>query len=338
MSVTIKDVAAKAGVAISTVSLALRDSHRLKAETRARVQRVALELGYRRNPAFAALGSRPERRKSGAGGLPIAIVFQCASGLRDAPWPPTHAGVLAKAGTMGYDLNVFHFDQFKNPAQLQRILYARGVAGVILEYFEDPARILEVDWSPFSVVACGAYGTPLPFDMVRVSNFIAARTTFGKVWDRGYRRIGVVAMHHEPPFFDDWGRVGGALSAEVELRGHIGPIPPLTCSFREHAKVVPWFDQHRPDAVVAFPPYLIDDLRAARVRVPGDVAYAAMVVDDTIPVDVAGAVQLCDDQGRAAVEMLDFNIRMGIRGVVRDPRIQIVGCAWRDGASLPSIP
>ena len=338
MGVSIKDVAAKAGVAVSTASLALRDSHRLKAETRERVQRVALELGYRRNPAFAALGSRPDRRKTGAGGLPIAIVFQCSSGLRDAPWPPTYAGIVAKAQTMGYDPHVFHFEKFKNPAQLQRVLYARGIAGIILEYFEDPARLLEVDWSAFSVVACGAYSMPLPFDLVRVSNFIAARTAFRRVWEHGYRRIGVAAMHHDPAFFDDWARVGGALAAEVELRGNTGEIPPLTCSFREHGRIVEWVDRHRPDAVVAFPPYLIDDLQAAGKRVPGDVAFAAMVVDESIPQSVAGATQLSGKQGGAAVEMLDFNIRMGIRGVVRDPRIQIVGCSWRDGASLPSKP
>lgn len=335
MRVSIKDVAAAAGVAISTVSLALRDSRRLKPETRERIKKIAEELGYRRNPAFAALGSRPYRKKQNAKGLPLAWVFQCTSGLRTAPWPPSYHAAKSLADEMGYHLEYFHLDHFKSPAQAKRILYARGVAGVVLEFFEDPARVLEVDWTPFSIVACGAYSQPLPFDTVRASNFVAGRTTYRKVWEHGYRRIGVAALHHEPSFFDDWSRVGGALSAEIELRGRLGPIPPLTCSIYEHESVVAWLDKFRPEAVIGFPPYLYDDLIAAGKRIPEDFAYATMVVDEDSPTDMAGALPLDAPLGRAAVEMMDFNIRMGIRGEVAMPRNQIVGCGWREGASLP---
>jgi len=46
MSVTIKDIAKAAGVAHSTVSRALSDSSLISAETRARIQQLAQEMGY----------------------------------------------------------------------------------------------------------------------------------------------------------------------------------------------------------------------------------------------------------------------------------------------------
>lgn len=56
---TIHDVAAAAGVSISTVSKALNDTGRMQAETRERVRRIADELGFRPNAlARSLLGKR----------------------------------------------------------------------------------------------------------------------------------------------------------------------------------------------------------------------------------------------------------------------------------------
>ncbi len=46
MSVSIKDIARVVGVSYSTVSRALNDSPRVQAETKARIQRIAAEMGY----------------------------------------------------------------------------------------------------------------------------------------------------------------------------------------------------------------------------------------------------------------------------------------------------
>lgn len=58
---TIRDVAARAGVSKSLVSLALQDAPRVAPETRSAILAAADELGYRRNAAARALGSRRTR-------------------------------------------------------------------------------------------------------------------------------------------------------------------------------------------------------------------------------------------------------------------------------------
>ena len=54
---TMKQVAQKAGVSVSTVSLVMnhRDAGRVKAEIAERVRKTAEELGYRPNPLASSL-------------------------------------------------------------------------------------------------------------------------------------------------------------------------------------------------------------------------------------------------------------------------------------------
>ena len=46
MGVKLEDVARRAGVSKATVSLALNGSDRINAQTRARIERLAMEMGY----------------------------------------------------------------------------------------------------------------------------------------------------------------------------------------------------------------------------------------------------------------------------------------------------
>jgi DNA-binding LacI/PurR family transcriptional regulator len=55
MSITIKDIAKRAGVAHSTVSRALRGSPLIAADTAARIQQLAAEMGYRPSAAARSL-------------------------------------------------------------------------------------------------------------------------------------------------------------------------------------------------------------------------------------------------------------------------------------------
>ncbi|MEM9392616.1 MAG: LacI family DNA-binding transcriptional regulator [Pseudomonadota bacterium] len=100
---TIKDVAARAGVSKSTVSLVLQNSPLAREETKALVRRAAAELGYVRNRAAATL--------RGAGTGLIGLVIN--------------------------DLRNPFFTEFAASAQMA--FAARGFATVIANADEDPA-------------------------------------------------------------------------------------------------------------------------------------------------------------------------------------------------------
>jgi len=61
MAATLKTVAAKAGISVSTASRALRSSPRVSAATQKHVKRVAVDIGYRPNQAARALRSGESR-------------------------------------------------------------------------------------------------------------------------------------------------------------------------------------------------------------------------------------------------------------------------------------
>ncbi|MDA1068643.1 MAG: LacI family DNA-binding transcriptional regulator [Verrucomicrobia bacterium] len=63
-SPTIEFIAKKAGVAKSTVSLALRNSPKLLEQTRSRIQKIAQELGYKPNPLVSAQMAHIRSHKS----------------------------------------------------------------------------------------------------------------------------------------------------------------------------------------------------------------------------------------------------------------------------------
>ena len=53
--ISLADIARKAGVHITTVSLALRDSPRLPVATKTRIKTLADEMGYQPDPMLSAL-------------------------------------------------------------------------------------------------------------------------------------------------------------------------------------------------------------------------------------------------------------------------------------------
>ena len=80
---TMQDVAQAAGVARSTVSLALRGDRSIPPATRDRILAVAKRMGYRANPLVSALMSALHARRTSHKHTVLAYV---TSDPEDAPW------------------------------------------------------------------------------------------------------------------------------------------------------------------------------------------------------------------------------------------------------------
>lgn len=140
---TINDVAARAGVSKSTVSLVLQNSELVKKETRASIETAMRELNYVRNRAAATL------RGSGTGLIGLVI----------------------------NDLRNPFFTEFA--ASVQMALYKQGFATVIANCDEDPAiqertvrSMLEHDVSALIISPC--YGdVRAAFDIIERSGLPA---------------------------------------------------------------------------------------------------------------------------------------------------------------------
>jgi LacI family transcriptional regulator len=157
--VTIRDIAAAAGLGRTAVSLALRNHSSIPPQTRQRVQQVAEELGYRPNPLISALMMHKRAASAMPQHLPIALVTQFQ---KPSPWeygwvlPELHQGLADRAVMRGYRLEEFWT---RSPGmsmrRLSKILQQRGIPGVVVCPLPVAHGHLSLDWANFAAISIG---------------------------------------------------------------------------------------------------------------------------------------------------------------------------------------
>ena len=159
--VTLKDVAARAGLSLATVSYALRHHPKIPAATQEKVAAVARSLGYRPNPRVASLmahirgaQARPHRER-----IAFVWVHTSRSEARVNPFlKNVFAGARRRAAQMGFALEEFWTnDPGMTDQRLEKILRARGILGVVLSPVTtaEEAVTLGWDWRHFSAAVIG---------------------------------------------------------------------------------------------------------------------------------------------------------------------------------------
>lgn len=93
--VTIRDVAAKAGVSISSVHFALSGKSGVSDETREKIRRTAEELGYQPNTLASSLKRSTQR---------IAILVPSEDGDNQYYYPPMWRGIHDYLSTLNVNM------------------------------------------------------------------------------------------------------------------------------------------------------------------------------------------------------------------------------------------
>src|SRR5215510_4788304 len=157
--VTLQDIADRAGVSRTTVSMALRNLANLPLSTRRRIREMADALGYRPNPLVATLMSYQRAAKSDRPKhLTLALILKFS---RDDVWPEyvspdLISGAVQRAGQLGYNVERFWVSDLKmDGARLSQMLSERAVPGLLVAPLSTPTGHLRLDWEGFSTVAIG---------------------------------------------------------------------------------------------------------------------------------------------------------------------------------------
>lgn len=158
---TLKQIAARAGVSRATVSYALRGHPKIPSETRARVQAAAQSVGYKPNPRIAGLMAHIRRGRARPFGERIAFVWVHTTRAEAARSPFLTAvleGARARAAQSGFGLEEFWTsDPGMTDRRLQKIIRARGIVGVVLSPVmnTETSVTLDWDWSTFAAAVIG---------------------------------------------------------------------------------------------------------------------------------------------------------------------------------------
>lgn len=335
------DLARLARCSINTVSLALRDSHRISEKTRAKIQKLARDHSYRPNPLVSALVS--SRRKS----MPpqtIAFLTKFERPFRQIPNMPLFckqllAGMSDKAASLGFRLEEFPTALPDSPdaARLTRILLARGIRGVMLFPSGDiTTSFPALEWEHFAVVAAGFHSRHWPVHRTAMDQGRGMEQCLEHLQARGYRRIGFALSKLLDP---RWGySASGRYFAWQALQPRANRLPVISSELDlpTNEELAEWALKHRPDAVIVHNDPYVDVLRGLKASHGLDVV--PVVINSSARDDVPGVVPRTEELGRASISVLARELYLNHYGIPAVPEVTLVGGKWREGAGLLPLP
>ncbi len=354
--VTLADVARKAGVHVTSVSLALRNHPRLPEATRQRIQALAKAMGYAPDPFLRALiayrGKVMPRRNRPT--LAYVTNWSTRWGWKKAAAHAMFfAGAEAKANDLGFQLEHFwlHEPGFTQK-RLGRILYARGINGVIVaSHGREMGDQLQLDWGNFSAVKIDYFPHQPPLHNVTNNQCSIVRLAVRKVRAAGYRRIGFV-MHRGWDFSVDNNWTAGflceqdLLPARDRMPIHLFPeLHPVERWMNEtdpmpqvdEEPFAAWLKKYRPEVILSKGAYVRPALERLGVRIPQDVKFVDLFLEPDGG-RTAGVRQNHDTVGGVAVEILAAQLHHNKFGVPEIPTTTFVEGTWFAGESCPSNP
>lgn len=267
--ITLKDIAREAEVTVACVSLALRDSPQIAAATKLRIREWADKLGYRPDPALAALAAyrsrlQPEHFRS----VLACIIDGKSQDSLKSTWP----SMAQRARELGYEAQKF---VLSNPSDewesLLRVLRSRGIRGVFLaprsrydEAFPEAAT------DAFCFVTIG-YSVRLDgIHRVSTNQYLDMLRHVGELRNLGYKRPGLWV----PASAD--GRVNQQFSAGY-LAAFLADGEPPARIFHDDAPsqrvLRAWVRDHNIDTVIGLPQHL-PFLRAAGFSIPEKLGFS----------------------------------------------------------------
>jgi LacI family transcriptional regulator/LacI family fructose operon transcriptional repressor len=326
-----KDIARLAGVHQTTVSRALRNDPHLPAATRARIQNLARELGYRPNPLVSALVALRRLRHKPAVESCLGYVMR-AMPLRSTCRRHLD-GARSEAAKLGYKVEVFPVGEGPCPAwRLERMLRTRNISGLLLGPLPEARGGFAPNWDDFAVVALERTPDQPAFDRVAHDSYAGMRTVMEACRSRARWRVGLVLTMTDQ---ENTQRTNGAaLLVEQQADPRFEAVPPLILETWDPAAFARWQALHGPTALVTSND-LLPDLEAWHRWMPPFERPLLLNIDAGDGDGHPGIVQAAAEIGAIATRLLVDKLQRNERGVPALPQTVLVPGRWTDGSVAP---
>jgi len=348
--ITMTDVARRAGVHCTTVSLALRNHPRLPVATRKRLRALAEEMGYRPDPVLQALNHYRGRLNPRHRIATLAYLTDLDPRCGQKPSGPHSeyfAGAESRASDVGYRIEHFWLGEpGLTPNRLSATLRTRSITGVIIaSHRAELETPLKINWSKFCAVKIDFSPREPAVYNVSSDRYAAIGRSMRRVRAAGYHRIGF-AMHRR--WDNDAGLAwsSGFLAAQQLIpREDLVPIFLFPDSLAhstndQHDYLAPrdafekWMRRFQPEALISTADFVKPHLDAMGVAIPRDLAFVDISLRD-IDHKIAGVRQNSRRIGEVAVEILTGQLQQHALGVPKLPTTTLVDGTWYEGESLP---
>lgn len=338
MSVTMRDVAARANVSVATVSKSLRGAASIPAGTRAAVLEIATQMGYRIHPYVSALMRARRQSKDPGQPAPLAFItaYPTADGWKKTPTPflpLLFEGAKQRADERGYPLS--HFWLFRDNMtnhRLSEVLRARGVRGILLPPLPSPDMEINLAWPNFSVVSVGATLANPIFHCMSNDHYHSMQLAMEACWRNGCRRPAFTADRWVNQRIDR--RWEAAFAIAREQHAFRRDIPTLLYERWDPDIVVRWVRQEKPDVLFSvFSETQLEELKERGLRIPREVGIVSLSVhQDNSP--LTGIRQHAKLMGTVAVDQLISQVERNETGIPEHPITLTMKGSWNDGLTL----
>ncbi len=296
-------------------------------------------MGYRSNPLVQAYTAHIRRGQAGAAGACNLVWLRSFQGseLPMHDWQlPYYEGAKARAEELGYALDAGINAHQMSDAQIDRVLTARGVRGVILPFidffFREP-----YEPSNLTAVSVGESPSERPMHAVTPDYFKDMTTAMDRLIAYGYRRIGFCEHNFNTGLSQGtlWGSYlfnQQRLAKKDRLQPMLGFMSGDRPEAESKARFLQWVEKEKPDAVLVSFNQALGWLREAGKDVPGELALVHMGLGP----DVAGwsGVSFSAEQiGAAAVDLVTAHILRNEVGTPSHPKLMRINGCWVDGST-----
>lgn len=336
---TTRQISAACGYSPAAVSHALRDSPKVSAATRKKIQSIARKMGWKPNPFASAYMAHLRAGRPSSYQASLAFLLPNPKGPRLSDQlmhiQRHYAGAARRAKSLGYELEtIWLHEPHLTARRLNTILSSRNIPGIIMPGSSNPVAL---NWKLFAAVAMGFAPSHSHIFRVTVDTGDGFTMTLRKTRELGYRRIAIIASK-EYDNLVNYGtfRAAGYLREEWAREGADCQL--LICHFEtsglhEMAGVADWLLKNRPDAVLG------ENVAWRAIehlgwKVPQDIAFVSVDWSPDHPL-IGGFDQRHDLHGAVAVETVVGQINHNERGLPEVPRVILIPGAWVDGLSIP---
>lgn len=337
--VTMKVIAAQAGVTQATVSMCLANNPRIPQATRERIQALARKLNYQPNPYISTLmrirrQGKPLQDKPA---LALVCAQRTANGWREHSAPTIRhmrEGALERATLRGYRAQEFwlHRDGMSNE-RFSEMLHARGIQGLLISPLAEGDPNPQLRWDYFATVCLSVPLPSLTITTVCNDHYFSALQIMRECHRRGYRRPGLVLRRaHRLRFQGRW-EAGYLMGGEM-LSGMKLARPLYVDDWAKATPILHWLKREKPDVILTpAADALAGTLAAAGRRVPEDVGLALLACPE--PGDPhSGVYQNGRLIGALAIDTLISQVERHERGLPAQATTLMVEGKWNEGRTL----
>jgi LacI family transcriptional regulator len=337
--VTMRDIAKRAEVHVTTVSLALRNHPNLSLATRQRIQKLAQSMEYRPDPMLSALWAYRKLAKPVRHPLTLGYVTATPKGKGMKIYEAhqkIHQGAKEHAEKLGYEFQEYWLHEpGMTTKRWNKILTTRNLSGLIFVHSGIARSHIRLDWDRFCAVRIDPPLVWPRLHSIGNNQYRCMQIAVREARRHGYRKIGLAMNQWLNEHVDLLWSAGFLAEQHRHLFGK--QIPMLISREWNQKIFTKWFLRHRPDVIVSQHIEILGWLKELGLKVPQDIGFIDLDCMDLTGAR-AGIHQHHDRVGAVAVEVLARMSQQNERGIPTVPQTILIDGSWVEGSTIRKAP